>query len=489
MKQSNLLFIFTDEQRFDTLGCYGNARIAMPNLDRLASQSVLFDQAYVTQSVCTPSRSSLMTGLWPHTNGCIHNNVRLPADVPALAEMLPDGYATGYHGKWHLGDEIYAQHGFEDWVSVEDIYFPWYGPQRDPSDRSTYHHFLLEQGYQPDRPEKNQFSRGFAARVPEEHTKPPFLAGTASRFIEDNADQPWCLTVNFLEPHMPFFGPRDDQYDPASLPLPENFDAMLTQDQPLKARAFAQAYIERGHSGLPLRTPEDWRKMTANYWGLCSLVDDAVGRILDALERSGQAENTIIVFTSDHGDMMGSHRLIAKQVQFQEAIRVPMFVRLPGQAPRRVEGPVSHIDLMPTLLDYMGADVPGHLQGQSLRPEIETGCSTRPAFVEWQGPDTGILGDGYGPKQVPKGMEGQVTGEQIATAVEDPIRTIITPDGWKLNLTGSGRDEELYDLNADPGERTNLIDQPDQQGRIDELREQIRHWQAAVDDEVQLARP
>jgi arylsulfatase A-like enzyme len=223
MPKPNLLFIFTDEQRADTMAAYGNPHIEMPNLNRLASESVVFDQAYVTQPVCTPSRASIMTGLYPHTNGCTENNRALPPDVPCLPEMLTDqDYVTGYHGKWHLGDEIFLQHGFDEWISIDDGYAKYYSPRRDPEARSSYHHFLVQQGLKPAN--GKTFNRHEAARMPEEFGKPAFLAQEASRFIRENRDRPFILYVNFFEPHMPFFGPRDDQYDPDEIPLPESFE-------------------------------------------------------------------------------------------------------------------------------------------------------------------------------------------------------------------------------------------------------------------------
>ena len=114
----NILFIFTDEQRYDTMTAYGNRAIQTPNLDRLARQSTVFEQTYVTQPVCTPSRSTLLTGLWPHTNGCTANNIPLRPETLCVPEMLPDDYSTCYDGKWHLGDEIFAQHGFQEWISI-----------------------------------------------------------------------------------------------------------------------------------------------------------------------------------------------------------------------------------------------------------------------------------------------------------------------------------------------------------------------------------
>ena len=257
MPSPNLLFLFTDEQRADTMAAYGNDRIDTPNLNRLAAGAAVFDQAYVTQAVCTPSRASIMTGLYPHTCGCTANNVPLPADVPCLPEMLPTGqYVTAYHGKWHLGDEIFAQHGFDEWGSVEDMYAAHYAPGRDRSGRSDYHHWLIARGVKPEKGEV--FGRGQAARLPEELSKPAFLAQTASRFLRANRNRPFVLYVNFLEPHMPFFGPRDGQYDPAEVSLPDNFECPLSADQSLKGRVVAEFHRRHGHSGLPLADEADW---------------------------------------------------------------------------------------------------------------------------------------------------------------------------------------------------------------------------------------
>lgn len=489
MRPPNLLFLFTDEQRADTLGAYGNARIQTPNLDRLASQSVLFERAYVTQPVCTPSRSTLLTGLYPHSSGCIENNVALPAGIPCLPEMFSTGeYVTGYHGKWHLGDEVFAQHGFQEWRSIEDGYEPYYSPGRDPQAHSTYHEFLIENGFTPRN--GRHFSRGEAARLPEAFGKPAYLAREASRFIREHQGEPFVLFVNFLEPHMPFIGPRDDQYDVNEVILPLNFDALPTAEQPLKARLFQRTYYEQGHSGLPLRSEADWRRMIANYWGLCSLVDTHVGTILATLAECGLEENTIVVYTSDHGDMMGSHRLLAKCVMFEEAIRVPLLVRLPGQtAPRRIDAPVSQVDLVPTLLDWMGQPVPGHLEGQSLKSLVEGTAGAPPAdvFVEWNGHNNGF-GDVLGSVSVPDAMLELASREKIVAAIADPVRTVITPGGWKFNYSPLG-EHELYNLDRDPFETCNLAARAGMHELIVELAGEIHAWQERTGDSTTLPPP
>lgn len=484
MPKPNLLFIFTDEQRADTLSAYGNTRIQMPNLNRLADESFVFDQAYVTQPVCTPSRASIMTGLYPHSNECTRNNVPLRPEYACLPELLNDpDYATAYHGKWHLGDEIFAQHGFSEWIGTEDAYAGYYGPERDRNTRSDYHHFLVENGIDPG-PE-NTIGRGRAARLPEDIGKPAFLAREASRFIRQNQTQPFVLYVNFLEPHMPFFGPRDDQYDPAEVLLPANFENPLDQTCSLKARLIARHYYEHG-MGLPLDTEDGWRRLIANYWGLCSLVDTHVGTILNTLDDCGLRDDTIVVFTSDHGDMMGSHRLLTKTVMYEEATRVPLLLRLPRQrTSRRVHGPVSQVDLVPTLLDLMGAPVPDNTDGKTLRPLLEQPGKLQhdqDVIIEWNGCDGGKKGqDAMVSADLPDWCNVTATDAQAKRAFADAVRTIVTPDGWKFMCSPNG-EHELYNLTSDPYETCNLAPDSARLPLMRELTARIRAWQEQTRD-------
>jgi arylsulfatase A-like enzyme len=283
---------------------------------------------------------------------------------------------------------------------------------------------------------------------------------------------------------MPFFGPRDDQYSPAEVTLPANFADVPGPEQPLKVRLMQEYYLRRGHSGLPLRTEAEWRRMIANYWGLCSLVDTHVGAILDTLEACGLADDTIVVFTSDHGDMMGSHRLLAKCVMYQEAIRVPLLIRLPGRRRgRRVTGPVSQIDVVPTLLDLMGQPIPQGLSGKSLAAQVEGDAARVPdesVFVMWGGPNNGIT-DRIGQVAIEEWMPEFAPRAEIEAAFRDPVRTVITPDGWKLNYSPRG-EHELYHLRNDPGETRNLAGQARFAGVFDRLTDEIRAWQHAVAD-------
>ncbi|MGY8823782.1 MAG: sulfatase-like hydrolase/transferase, partial [Candidatus Latescibacterota bacterium] len=187
----NLLYIFTDQQRADTMRCYGNDQIEVPALNALAADSFVFDRAYVSQPVCSPSRATMMTGLWPHTAGVPACNVPLPVEVPTFAEMLPYEYACAYMGKWHLGDEIFAQHGFETWVGSENSYRRGYSDPERRSHFSDYYHFLTERGFEPDSENMGArvFSRHMEASMEEPLTKASFLGDRAAEYIRENRDQ------------------------------------------------------------------------------------------------------------------------------------------------------------------------------------------------------------------------------------------------------------------------------------------------------------
>jgi arylsulfatase A-like enzyme len=448
----NLLFLWTDEQRADTMAAYGNTRFRVPAMNRLASQSVVFDRAYVTQPVCTPSRSSVMTGLWPHQSGCVRNNIAMQAETKTTPELLGDSaYRTGYMGKWHLGDEIFAQHGFEEWKAMEDgNYRRFYSAGRDRNARSAYHHFLVRLGYKPG-PE-NDFSRSFATKLPVEHSKPSFLANEASNFILQHRAEPWMLYVNFLEPHMPFASALDDLHSEAEAPL-KNFPGTPLGPEP--------EWYKRRRADVG-QEPAKLQRLARNYAGLCSLVDQALARILWTLEATGQAQNTIVVYTSDHGDMMGAHGLMAKQVMYEEAMHVPLLVRAPFRQlkPHHVAQPVSHIDIAPTLMELLGAKVPD-LAGRSLVPMLAGG--TRPdnfVFLEWTA-DKNDSGEG------PNG------------------RTVASPDGYKLVLYDTDQ-SMLFDHNKDPRELRNVYGKPEYAAVQAALRKKIEEWQKQTRDTLPL---
>jgi arylsulfatase A-like enzyme len=488
MSPPNLLFIFTDEQRADTIF---SPNVHLPNINRLAEQSCLFEETYCTQPVCTPSRSSILTGLYPHATGAANNNLPLRPDPICLPELLSpelrSQYATGYHGKWHLGDEVFPQHGFDEWRSIEDYFYrDYFSPGRDRDTLSSYSQWLIDNGFKPDN--GYSFSRPRCCTLPERFGKPAYLAGESSRFIRENRDRPFVLYLNFLEPHMPYFGPRTNLYDPATLKLPANFDHVPGPNDALKLRFIAERCRRDGYEWYDLATNAGWRQLIAAYRGLCTLADHYTGQVLDTLSACGLDENTIVVFTADHGDMMGSHRTLAKTVMHQESARVPCMIRLPGQKRgQRIKGPFSQIDLVPTLLELMGDRVPDGLHGRSRAdilggPDVTLG---EDIFYQWNQP--GENDKELRPREIPAWMADIAGSPQRALdALTEDTRTIVTADGWRFTYAGVTGDHELFDLNSDREERHNLARDPKQHPRMNELLGRIKAWQQRVNDPVVL---
>jgi len=473
-EKPNLLFLWTDEQRADTLEAYGNYKIKTPNLNRFAKECFVFRNTYVTQAVSTPSRSSIMTGLYPHTNGCTGNNIPLKKETKCLPELINDPeYSTGYFGKWHLGDEIFAQHGFKEWEGIEDGYRKYYSEGKNRNERSSYHKWLIEKGYKPDSKNSGTFSRGFAAKLPLEHCKPKFLEKKACAFLEQNRETPFILYVNFLEPHMPFYGPLDNLHTPEEIDLPENFNDPLDDTEQLRYRFYGE---QQGRKFA--KNEKEYRELIARYWGLCSQVDRSVGAILNKLEKLGLADNTIVVYTSDHGDMMGSHRMMTKQFVLEEAAKVPFLMRVPqlGKKQTILNGPVSQVDIVPTLMELMGKSPSAELQGRSLLPLMKGKTEEyEPVFIEWSAPTN---------PEKPMPYK-EYSSQEVEVALKENSRTVIHPEGWKLTL--SDRDNStLYYLPDDPLETNNLFPKSEYKEKIEELTVFIKNWQKRTKDTLLL---
>src|SRR2546423_2242830 len=443
-RKPNLLIYLPDQQRADILGCYGG-NVHAPNLDKLASESFVFERAYVTQPICTPSRSSLMTGSWPHANGCTRNFLILDRTWRCLPEIVADpDYQCGYIGKWHLGNELFAQHGFADWVSVENNprYQKLVSAGRDPNALSDYSKFLLEQGIRP-RPDRDYFDNRFVADLPIELSKARFLEGKAVQFLRRHRTAPFILVVAFFEPHSPYNGPLNQEHDLDEVDVDPTVDHLFGSEMPLRYRLRQER--DRQRYGNP---PERYREAKRNYYGLVTLIDLSIGAILAELKALGLSENTIVIHTSDHGDMMTAHGLMRKEVMFEESIRVPFLVRLADQrASHRIAQPVSHIDFVPTVLDLLGKSSNGQSSGQSLAPLLSgKSMPAQNVFVEWS--------PGKTPKVEKKSKLGRP--REIKVALEESTRTVISAEGWKLCLRDKDKNE-LYNLRDDPAELHNLF--------------------------------
>lgn len=509
----NILFILTDQQRQDSLACYGNDWIETPNLDSIADRSFVFENAYVTQPVCTPSRASIMTGLYPHAVGLHRNNIPLPSDCPTIAERISEDYYSAYFGKWHLGNDMIQQHGFDKWISVEDFHRVRATKREYRNVEAHYNDHLRKHGIEPpgvNRSYENWFA---SAGLTEEQTQAYFLGDSAADFIRshpdsETGDMPFMLYVSFFEPHPPYTGPLNDLYAPEEITVGPAFLQRPDNGSYLN-RLRADYYMAGNLNPLGIDDYHDltaengWRGLRAQYFANVTLVDRQVGKMLDALRDTGQLDNTIIVFTSEHGEMAGDHGMLEKRSMYEEASRVPLLIHVPDSEPankgeaQRIEGSVSLVDLVPTLLDLSGtseeermsmggsrarlgdgfAPTPSELdpgkwpiQGKSLAPvlEGETDLSNNDVFVQWNGMGDRNLGT-----------------PEINRMASMHWRTVITPDRWKLNLCPADQCE-LYDLNNDPHEMNNLYDDPAQRDRIRDMGARIRIWQSATGDEVDL---
>ena len=490
MPRRNLVFIMSDQQRRDSMGCYGSDWAQTPNLDALANSGHVFENAYVTQAVCTPARASIMTGLYPHTAGPTVNKLPLSPDIPVLAEMVSEDYLCGYMGKWHLGDDVIRQHGFDVWISTED-HRETYTRREHRTALSDYHHHLVANGFEPDVEAAGEmvFSALARARLPEEFQMASFLAGRAEQFIDDNRDRPFILYVSTFEPHSPYDGPFDDQYDPDRLPIGPAFlerpeGASLANR--IRSDYFTQ-YLNAGDIGedaymretlVPghdLSSEAGWRRLRAQYYGNVTLVDRMVGRITAALERAGVAADTAVVFTTDHGEMLGDHGMLEKRSFYEEASRVPLLMRAPwlSSGQQRVEGSVGHVDLVPTMLDLIGESLPDHLEGKSLVPVLrgEETLAGNDVFIEWNGIS-------------PTVRDRFLGSDAINRMLAMPYRSVVS-DRWKLNLC-AGDQGELFDLRSDPHEQNNLFDDPAQRDRVRDMAARIRMWQHETGDVAAL---
>jgi arylsulfatase A-like enzyme len=469
-RKPNLVLFLPDQQRADTIACYGGVKVHAPNLNKLASESVVFERAYVTHPVCTPSRSSLMTGTWPHINGCTRNSVPLDRRFRVFPELMEDrDYRAAYIGKWHLGEEGPAGRGFDEWISTDD--------------RGDYTNFLISKGITPDK-DNGRFSELAISSLPIGLSRPKFLERHASEFIEKHRNDPFILVVGFVEPHSPYNGPLNDEhpFDDVDLDITATFPE--SEDIPLRYRLMrewqqGEAILDRQR--LPTQlffgiSPEEYRSIKQRYLGLVTLVDQSIGAVLGCLERLGLSDHTIVVHTSDHGDSLGAHHLFGKETMFEEAARVPFLIRLPGQTrAKTVQRSVSHIDFVPTLLDLLGQPNDAQCAGRSLLPLItQEATPPRNVFLEWAPNRT----------KVRKGTK-LARRRMVKRAVEESTRTIVTPDGWKLCLRDKDLNE-LYNLNDDPLERRNLYADREFGSMIARLTGEIHRWQEATNDKVKL---
>ncbi len=378
MNRPNILIIYTDQQRWDGLGANGNRDILTPNLDRLAAEGVNFDHCFAQNPVCMPSRVSFLTGQYPSTLGITHMGVPVPEETVTLPRLLrPCGYYSANIGKLHFLPHANRNHrtrhpdyGFDlleisdEPGTYEDAYRAWVR-RRDPRQLP-----LVSAGSAPmaevwyktmgiqdtvEHPDERFPLHPLPSRCREEFTHTAFVADQTIDFMrrQNQAGQPFLCIAGIYSPHSPWLAPQRyfDQYDRGALAIPAfppEVDAERGSDR------FSDAELRGARQG---------------YYGQISEVDHHVGRMLDAIESMGIAENTIVLFTSDHGEWLGEHLRYGKGYPaHDQCSRVPLILRWPGEVDpgRTVSHLVEGVDVLPTLLQAIGAQIPPHLQGDSL---------------------------------------------------------------------------------------------------------------------------
>ncbi len=446
----NILWFTTDQQRFDTIAALGNRHIKTTVMDELVAAGTAFTHAFCQSPICTPSRSSFLTGMYASTIGQNRNgNAVFNASAPLVTKLIADaGYVCGNVGKLHLasghgGIETRADDGY----TVFD-----YSHAPRPVEGYHYADWVTAQGASLEE------LRASPEGVPAELHQTTWCADRAIDFIQNRQGDPWLLTVNPYYPHPPFDPPKAyrDRYDPALLPGPHFRPNDLQQQAALAAIDFQT--VARSPEGLgdeddddPLYVlvsavglHEDMRRIQAAYYAMIELVDDQLGRILKALDQSGQRENTIVLFTSDHGEALGDHGLVLKGARFYEGlVRVPLIFNAPGTVVSGVLSPalVELTDIAPTLLELLGLPIPESMHGQSLAPILK---GTRD----------------------PARHREHVRSEYF-DAIDMPDATSATmfrTERHKLVRYHNHGLGELYDLATDPWEHDNLWDSP---GHVD----------------------
>lgn len=485
----NFLFIMTDQQRADHTGFGGNGVLRTPNLDALARRGTVFDQAFVANPICMPNRATLHTGLMPSAHGTRVNGISLDWNAETFVRRLRDsGYRTIHIGKSHLqtmgvptqmnalrlpepgeGEAVRADR--TSWNGLEDFgRFESDGRARFPQDFYGYEtvnmvtrhgdqcsgHYLQWLREQHDDADSLRGARNALARsphwnqiyqtaVPVELYPTHYITQHAVAEIEASAaaQRPFFLHCSYPDPHHPFTPPGDyaHRYSPDEISLPESFYDTHQASMPHIRRMIEQ----RGVPGLAVHgwavNEDQYRHAAVAEFGMIELIDDGVGELLAALERAGVADNTVVVFTSDHGDMFGDHGLMLKHALHYEACtRVPLVIAHPNFAPARTTHLASTVDLAPTLLDLAGAPAYHGIQGQSLVP---------------------MLGDPSAKVRDQVLIEEDEPEDWVQTGHALRMRTLIKAKARITTYHGCDMGE-LYDLEKDPLELENLWQRPDQ---------------------------
>ena len=442
-ERPNILWYCTDQQRFDTIRALGNPHVITPSIDALVESGVAFTHAYCQSPICTPSRSSFMTGMYPSR---VHNtrngNATFPDYPPVITKLIADaGYRCGLIGKFHLQSS-----GKRTEPRIDDGFSYWkfsHAPRDDWESGHDYADWVRQKGGDLDA------LRAQEEGVPTELHQTTWSTERAIEFLEVSQTQrePWLLNVNIYDPHPPFIPPRSyaEKFDAAALPGPHFQESDLDQQKKLACLDFQDE----------IRTPEQHqaRSAQARYYAMIAQIDDQFQRILDYLEETGQRDNTVILFTSDHGEALGDHGLMYKGCRFYEGlVRIPLIFSWPGRFQQgvRASGLVELLDMSATLLDLCGLRLPDYFQGRSLK-SILTGSADAGHFREF------VRSEYF------DALDPHFTGGT------GTFGTMFRTETHKLCMYHDKQLGEIYDLIEDPWEHADLWDCPKTAGIKQEL--------------------
>ena len=451
-KRPNILLITADEMRHDCFGAAGHPLVRTPNLDALARRGVRFTNAYTPFPVCVPARMSIMTGQYARAHGLISNRGFLAKDQATLPRSLSEaGYRTAAIGKMHFWPP-YNGYGFQSMCLAEqhgqgykiDDYHSEYLAQRGLVD--MWDLWDQQRAYRANAPREYWESFGArASELPEEHYHTTWIADRTIDCLNEDDDRPFFIWTSFIKPHHPFDPPKpwDEMYNPADVPAPHD-----------QAHALAKPLMTQGGRKDPREaffdltqmSEEAYRRVAALYYATISHIDHHVGRILKTLEELGKIDDTLVIFTSDHGDYMGAYGLILKHpnVPYDALAKVPMVVAGPGVSEGVVSDDlVSLIDLFPTAAALAGSELPRSVQGRDLS-DLLSG----------------------------KRQEGKAFRDAIF--VESGGIKAVRTDRYKYLYDHSNGLEELYDLSEDPDELHDLAAVPEERGRVGEVVREMR---------------
>ena len=371
----NILWICTDQQRWNTINALGNKHIKTPNINRLVKEGVCFNHAFCQSPVSSPSRASFLTGMYPSSIQVTKNGIdKWPESAPLITKILKDaGYECGLAGKFHLSSAMAHRPEKRPNDDGYQTFHYSHSPYQGGSTNTYITHFkekgidILE-------------LKSKLGYVPVEYHQTTWCTDMAIDFINEKREWPWMFSLNVYDPHNPLDPPVEyiDRYDIENLPLPLFVDSDIQEKSVFNNVTF---------QSVPKKIEKtELQKMTARYWAQIDLIDENIGRLLKALEDSGQLDNTLIIFSSDHGDMLGDHGMTAKGCRFYEGlVRVPLIFWYPSELKQNLksEALVELVDIVPTLLDFVGLSVSDTLDGKSLYPILtgEKDCNYHKDFV------------------------------------------------------------------------------------------------------------